>query len=319
VSEDGGHDHGHNHDHHHDHGYSESLRRNHDHSHSHNHNDSKLGWALTFTLLVMLLQAVGGWWANSLALMSDAGHMAVDAAALALAWFAQFQSRRKPDAVFTYGKQRYRVLAAFINGLALFGLTLWIAIEAVFRFLHPEAVDVKIMLVIASIGLLCNVLVLKMLHSHQHDLNVRAVIAHALSDVLGSVAAILAALLVWWKGWLWADPVLSMFATLLILRSAWRITQESARVLVEATPQGFDRQKVADTLVPQIAGLVEIHHVHAWMLTQEYWLITLHARIQPEANSDSVLAAIQAQLQAQGFAHSTVQIERVGCGEVGCG
>lgn len=297
------------------------MHDHHGHSHSHGHDHAhgsssgaRLKLALVLTAGFMVVEAIGGLWSGSLALLADAGHMLTDAAALALAVWAQAQSARPADARRSYGYHRTQVLAAFVNGLALLLIAAWISFEAVARLLSPPQVQGSLMLSVAVAGLVVNVLAFLVLQGgHQHDLNVRAAFLHVLGDLLGSVAAIAAALVILYTGWMPIDPLLSVLVALLILRTAWRVVRESTHVLLEGTPEGFDEQTLARELSADIAGVMEIHHIHHWMLTPARRVMTLHAVLTPDADQDDVIRSINGWLQKRyDVGHVTVQAERGG-------
>jgi len=218
----GGH-HGHDHGSPQGCGHDHESGHGHDHGHAHDHSDQgagRLKLALAITATIMLVEAVGGWWTNSLALIADAGHMLADAGSLLLAVLALAQATKPADARHSYGHGRFPVLAAFSNGLLLLGVSVWISIEAVQRLFSPEPVQGLALAGVALIGLVANLAAFLLLHGgHEHDLNRRGALAHVLSDLLGSVAALIAGLVIWQTGWLRADPLLSLLAALLILRA----------------------------------------------------------------------------------------------------
>jgi cobalt-zinc-cadmium efflux system protein len=265
----------------------------------------------------MLAEAVGGIVSGSLALLADAGHMLTDTAALVLAWLAVKFARRPADWKRTYGFDRFEVLAAFTNGLALFFIAVAISYEAVMRLFEPIAVLGGTMLVIASVGLAVNVMTLLILRQGgRGNLNVRAALLHVMSDLLGSVAAIAAALVILWTGWTPIDPLLSMLITLLILRSAWLITKDAGHILLEGAPSGLDVREVQKDLETAIPDVLSIHHVHAWSLTEDRRLMTLHARVSCSAPPEKVAAAIKTRLkQRHGIVHATVEIEHSDCAD----
>ncbi|MGZ5890792.1 MAG: cation diffusion facilitator family transporter [Hyphomicrobium sp.] len=290
----------------------------HDHSHEHgsrNVNERRLFWAGLLTAGTMLAEAIGGVYAGSLALLADAGHMLTDAAALGLAWLALRMAARPADWKRTYGFQRFEVLAAFANGLALFFIAIAISWEAAARIFMPVEVLGGIMLIIATVGLIVNLGTLLILGSGGGaNLNVRAALLHVMSDLLGSVAAILAALVILWTGWTPIDPLLSILIALLILRSAWLITKDAGHILLEGAPSGLDVREVQKDLEATIPEVVSIHDIHAWCLNEESPLMTLHARISPAAPPEEIAAAIKARLrQSYGIVHATVEIEHRSC------
>jgi len=278
-------------------------------------NARRVGWALLLTGGFMLVEVVGGLLTGSLALIADAGHMLTDTAALALAWMAFRVARRPNDTRRTYGYHRFQVLAAFVNGVTLVAVVGWIAIEAVRRLFAPIEVLGGPMLAIAVTGLLVNLLALWILRrGAPSNLNLEGAAIHVLGDLLGSAAAIAAAAVILWTGWMPIDPLLSILVALLVLRSAWYIVRRSAHILLEGAPDWLDVEALRRDLVAAVPEVDDIHHVHAWMLTDERPLMTLHASIRPGSDTHAVLVAIQAFLeQRYGIGHATIQVEPLGC------
>lgn len=292
------------------------MGQGHDHGPS-RLNERRLFWAALLTTVTMIVEAAGGFIAGSLALLADAGHMLTDAAALVFAWLAVRVAQRPADWKRTYGFDRFEVLAAFTNGLALFFISIAICYEAIMRFFEPVQVMGNTMLIIACIGLVVNIGTLLILRQGGGgNLNIRAALLHVLSDLLGSVAAIVAALVILWTGWMPIDPLLSMLITLLILRSAWLITKDAAHILLEAAPSNLDVREVQKDLEASIPEVESVHHVHAWSLTEDRCLMTLHARISEAAPPEQITAAIKDRLKTQhGIAHATVEIEHRACAD----
>jgi cobalt-zinc-cadmium efflux system protein len=291
------------------------LRHDHDHGHPGSDNERRIFWAMLLTGGFMVVEAIGGIAAGSLALLADAGHMLTDAASLALAWGAFRVGRRPHDARRTYGYHRLQVLAAFINGATLIAIVGWIAIEAVRRLLSPIEVMGGLMMTVAMLGLLVNLAAFWILHGAQREnLNVRGAALHVLGDLLGSVAAIVAAAVIFWTGWMPIDPILSLFVALFILRSAWFLVGKSGHILLEGTPEWLDVDELRTALARAVPEVEDIHHVHAWMLTSERPLMTLHANVRAGADHHRTLVAITHFLQHEyGIAHATVQIEPAAC------
>jgi len=289
----------------------------HDHDHGEDAagNERRVFLAMLLTGGFMLAEVAGGVVAGSLALLADAGHMLTDCASLALAWMAFRIGRRPHDARRTYGYHRFQVLAAFVNGLALIAIVLWIAIEAARRLLAPVEVLGGLMLAVAVVGLLVNLVVFWILHGGDRaNLNIQGAVLHVLGDLLGSVAAIVAALVIFWTGWMPIDPLLSLLVALLIMRSAWLLVRKSGHILLEGTPEWLDVDELRRSLVAAVPPVEDIHHVHAWMLTSERPLLTLHARVRADADHDQVLKAVQEALAREhGIDHATIQIEPAGC------
>ena len=294
------------------------MTGNHDiSSHAHGGNTRRIFWALLLTGGFMLVEVAGGVISGSLALLADAAHMLVDTVALLFAWIAFRLSSRPADPARTYGYHRFPILAAFTNGISLIFIVGWIFAEAAGRLLHPAEVLAGPMLVVAALGLVVNIIVYLVLHrADRNNLNIRGAMVHVLGDMLGSAAAISAALIIMASGWMPIDPLLSILVGLLVLRTAWFLLKDSAHVLLEGVPENLAPADIGTDLISHIAAVEDVHHVHAWSLSQERPMLTLHARIIEGASPDLVIAEIQARL-AENFdiSHVTVQIEVKGCAD----
>jgi len=265
----------------------------------------------------MVVEVVGGVVSGSLALIADAGHMLTDAAALALSWFAFRMARRPADPRRSYGYHRVQVVAAFVNGLTLVAITVWIVVEAADRLFTPVEIDGVMMSGVAAIGLAVNILGFFILSRGEQNLNVRSAALHVLGDLLGSVAAVGAGIIILVWGWTPADPILSVLVAGLILRSAVGIVRESGHILLEGTPSAQDPGTIAASL-GDIGGVEDIHHVHVWQLAENRPLVTLHATVAWATDRDRVLADIkQALAERFGLDHATVQIESGPCPDEG--
>jgi cobalt-zinc-cadmium efflux system protein len=302
------HAHHHAHDHAHDH--------SHGHSNSHDHakdvSEHRLRRALVLLFLFTVVETVGGFWANSIALLAEATHMLADCASLLLGIIAIRFGQRVASADRTYGNRRYQTLAAYTNGLTLLALTVWVVVEAVSRLITPHHVNGTIMLGVAVVGGIANIATYIVL-SGATSLNERSARAHVMSDVLGSAAAVVAAGLIMGLGWTIADPLLSIAVSMLILRSGWQLTRDSAHVLLEGAPAHFDAARVENDL-KGLPGVANIHHVHAWSMTGEAPIVTLHAQLFENVDRQHTLAAILERLGSQfGVEHATVQIEEGDC------
>jgi cobalt-zinc-cadmium efflux system protein len=265
----------------------------------------------TFTIV----EAVGGYFANSIALLAEAAHMLADCASLLLAIIAVRVSQRPANRRRTYGHRRYQPLAAFVNGQALLLLTAWVVYEAITRLMQLPAVNGRLMLQIALVGGFANLAAFLAL-AGARSLNERSARAHVLSDLLGSAAASIAALLILYRGWTVADPVLSLLVSVLILRSAWGMMRESADVLLESAPARFDVARIQSVLIGHVPGLIDVHHVHVWSMTGELPTVTLHANCARGAGHRETLTAIHTRLKQQlHIEHVTVQIEEEGACE----
>lgn len=305
--------------HHHDHsrGHSHGSGGGHDHAHTHNHtvnenNESRMAFAAALTGGFMLVEVVGGLLSGSLALLADAGHMLTDFAALAMAWIAFRMARRPADWRRTFGFDRFSILIAFVNGLSLFVIAALIVIEAVKRLNEPVEVMGLPMMTVAIVGLIVNIVVFFVLSgADEENLNVRAAALHVLGDLLGSVAAIIAALIIIFTGWMQADLIMSVIVAVIILRSAWYVVRESAHILLEGAPEGLDRRTIKADLLGAFPQIVDVEHIHAWSICQERPMVTLEAKIKPDASLEKSTRDIKARLLEKfGVPHATVEVSR---------
>ncbi len=262
----------------------------------------------------MLVEAAGGIFAHSLALLADSAHMLTDAASLALSYAAMRVSLRPATSELSYGHHRWQVLAAFVNGLALIVLALWILVEAATRLMSAAHVDGKVVAAVALVGLGANLGAFLVLSRGESNLNVRGALAHVIGDMLGSGAAMLAGIIILWSGWTPIDPLLSALVAALMIRSGWSVARESAHILLEGTPDGLDPELVERTLKERIPQLDGIHHMHSWSLSDERPILTLHATIRQGSNSDQCIREITRELhRAFNVSHATIQIEYESC------
>lgn len=299
-------------DHYHDHDEQRHRAPGHGHVHAADASERRLLVALLILFSFTLVEAIGGYLANSIALLAEAVHMLTDAAALLLSIVAIRMGRRPANLQRTYGHRRYQPLAAFVNGQVLLLLTAGVAYEAIRRLMHSPAVSGRLMLIVALIGGIANLAAFVVL-SGAHSLNERGARAHVLSDLLGSAMASVAAILILVRGWVLADPLLSLLVALLIFRSAWSLVRESADVLLESAPAGFDMSLVEKELMGEVPGLTGIHHVHVWTMTGEHPTVTLHANVAPGTSHSEALSAIRVRLSEQlKVEHATIQIEEDG-------
>jgi cobalt-zinc-cadmium efflux system protein len=287
---------------------------NHDHGHSHSHaqgaNEKAIAIAAALTGSFMMTEVVGGLISGSLALLADAGHMLTDFASLVLAWGAFRLARRPADWKRTFGFDRFSVLAAFVNGMTLFGIAIWICVEAIHRLNSPGEVLGGVMLWVALIGLVVNIAAFWVLtRSEGENLNVRAAALHVAGDLLGSIAAIVAALIILWTGWTPIDPILSVLVAAIILRSAWRVVRESGHILLEGAPTGLDTRAMQSRLTDAVPDLLSVEHVHAWSITQERPMATLQGKISGSADTAAVRRHIRVILREEfDVDHVTVEL-----------
>ena len=265
--------------------------------------------ALIVTSLFLVAEVVGGIVSNSLALLADAGHMATDVGALALSLFVAKLARQPATPKRTYGYLRFEILAALLNGAALLAVSAGIIWEAIGRLRSPEPVETGLMLIVATGGLVVNLVAARLLHSSaSHSLNVRGAYLHVLSDLLGSVAAITAALLMRYWGWSIADPIASILMTALIIRGSWKLVRESVDILLESTPAHIDVGNVRASL-EGVADVESVHDLHVWTLTSGIVAMSAHALVRDAAHNQRALEAMTARLAALGINHTTIQIE----------
>ncbi len=271
---------------------------------------------LVLTVTIMVAEVVGGFLSNSLALLADAGHMLTDSAAIALALFASWIAGRPATAERTFGYLRLEIIAALINGTLLIGLTGLIVWQAIGRFMTPPTIEPRILLGVATLGLIGNAVALRILHGgHEHSLNVRGAYLHVLGDLLGSIGAMTAGVIILLTGWTIADPLVSIFIAILIMIGAVRLVKESVDILLEATPPHIDLNEVADA-ISAVPGVTQVHDLHVWTVTSGVVAMSGHAVVCEPEQSQVVLETVQERMAGLGIHHVTVQIEIV---EGGCG
>ena len=277
----------------------------------------RLRLALVLTGTFMVVEIIGGFVSGSLALLADAGHMLTDTAALALALMAFRMGARPADSKRSFGYQRIQILAAFVNALTLIVIVGWIVLEAIQRLMDPGEILAGTMLTVAIGGLLVNLVAFRILHGgNQGDLNIQGAALHVLGDLLGSVAAIVAASIIMMTNWTPIDPLLSLFVAALVLRSAWILLKKSGHILLEGTPDTIEKQQLIARVTEAIDGVTGIHHVHIWSLSAEQRLLTLHAELRDGAHQPRVLREIKALLQSEfGVTHSTIEIDIGECAD----
>ncbi|MCH5584397.1 cation diffusion facilitator family transporter [Shimazuella sp. AN120528] len=295
--------HNHSHSHHHDHPH-----------HARNNNKNGLLTALLITAGIMILEFFGGLVTNSLALLSDSGHMLSDVSALALSLIAMWFASRPPSPRKTYGYYRFEILAALFNGVALFVIAGIIGWEAFSRMLEPPKVASGSMIVISIIGLIANLLsawVLMRQGDTKENINLRSAYLHIIGDAIGSLGAIIAGILMQTFGWYIADPIISILVSILILKSAWGVVSHSFHILMEGTPVTIDQKLVKDVL-SEISGVLNVHDLHIWTITSGFDSFSCHILIKEESESQSILKeAIQRLKERFHIQHTTIQIETV--------
>lgn len=274
-----------------------------------------LGGAVILTLCFAAVEVIAGFWSNSLALISDAGHMITDSTALGLALLAQVIARRPPSPRHSFGFGRAEALAAFINGLVMLGVVAWIATEAVRRFATPEPVQGAAVFVVALVGLAINLAVAWLLSHDQKSVNTRAALVHVMGDMLGSVAALVAGGVIYFTGWLTIDPLLSLAVSVLILKSTIAVLRDSYHVLMEGVPHHIDYLQVGADL-SQVKGVLSVHDLHVWEMSAGEPALIGHVEIRDLQEWPTVLRDIRKMLLAKhGIDHVTLQAELPGMAE----
>lgn len=297
-----------------------------EHHHHHHHHGSQqtLLFALGFTVLFALVEAVAGWWSNSLALIGDAGHMVTDSLALAVGALAAWMSRKPPSLVHSYGLKRAEVLGALLNVAFMVGVIVYIGIEAMERWKTPQAVRGGTVMVVAFLGLLVNVAVARILHGGEQSLNVRGAFLHVMGDLLGSVAALAAGAVIWLTGWYPIDPLLSAFIGVLILVSSARLLGDVLHVIMEGVPRDINLEDVGRALA-SVDGVQHVHDLHVWTLDSSTYAISAHVVVAAMSQWEACRERLESLLATKfGISHTTLQPEdsetfRKECADGSCG
>jgi len=304
----------------HSHSHSHSSHNHHNHSHHglhHHHgpvdgNRTGLIIALVITAGIMVLEFVGGLLTNSLALLSDSGHMLSDSSSLLFSLIAFSLAAKAATPKRTFGNHRFEILAALLNAVTLFIVAAFIIMEAIERFSAPPTVSSGTMIWIACIGLSANLLSAYFLMKKgdvEHNLNMRSAYLHVIGDALGSIGAIVAGIIMLSFEWYYADPIISVIVALLILRSAWGVLKQSLHILMEGTPSSIDQQAVLEKL-SNLPHVIDVHDLHIWTITSNMDSLSCHLVIEDEADQQAVLRnAIKLVEEQFGISHSTFQIE----------
>ncbi len=286
----------------------------HDHQHdgsAEGANARRLAITLGLVLLYMGVEVVGGLIADSLALIADAGHMLSDAGALGLTLFAMRFARRPATAQRTYGSYRAEILAALVNGATLVAVALYIFIEAFHRLRTPPEVQGRLMVAVATGGLVVNVAGLWILRTGDHDnLNMRGAWLHVFTDALGSLQAIVAGVLIWAFAWYWVDPLASLLIGLLVIYSSWSLIRQSVAVLMEGAPGHINVDDVRASLL-ELPHVLNVHDLHVWTITSGFVALSAHVTCPGDHNHDSMLSSARKMLAERfGIRHTTIQIDR---------
>jgi cobalt-zinc-cadmium efflux system protein len=269
----------------------------------------RLWVVLGVTAAFMVLEALGGWLSGSLALLADAGHMLTDVVALGLSLVTAWIAQRPADDTKTYGYLRWEILAALVNGAALFMIAGWVVVEAVQRLQHPGPIRTGLFLAVAAAGLAANLVSLAMLHgSREGSLNARGAYLHVMSDALGSVGALAAAAIIWLTGWTAADPIVSIALSLLILVGGWRLIRESTDILLDAVPRHVVLADV-QRRIEEVPGVIAVHDLHVWTVVNGVIAMSGHAVVPDLVAHPGVLEGIRTGMASLGIGHVTMQLE----------
>ena len=274
-------------------------------------NQRKVAIAAFITATYMLVEIIGGLWVNSIALVADGVHMLTDAMALGVAWWAYKMSHKPAHEHMTFGYQRFQILAAFFNGITLLLIVGGIAAMAIHRLIEPQPVMGKEMFIIAFIGLLNNLVVFWILHSgDQNNMNMRGATLHFLGDTLASIAVIIGAILIYYTGWMPIDPLLSLLVATIIGIGAYRLVKQSAHVLLEGVPVGYEIKSIKSDLESRFNYLNSVHHIHLWAIAEDQIMMTLHAKTDLQHINDETLSEIKDYLlEVHKVHHVTLQLE----------
>ncbi len=281
------------------------------HNHAHGLARNSLRLAFFLTLLILVAEVVGGLLANSLALLSDAGHVVTDIFALGLAWFATVQAERPPNARKTFGYHRVGILVAMVNAITLIVIAFAILLEAVQRFQHPETVQPQIMFLAAGIGIIINLIIGFGLFKEANNLNVRTAMLHVFGDVGASATVIVAGVIILFTGWTLVDPLLSVGIAVLIAIGAWRILRETTNILLEAVPKGVSMPGLVKDM-RNVQGIEDVHDLHVWSITSNMYALSCHALIAdlPPSDSSVILHSLNTMLNEKyHISHVTIQFE----------
>ncbi|NOU92780.1 cation diffusion facilitator family transporter [Paenibacillus sp. LMG 31456] len=270
-------------------------------------------WITLFlTLFFTIVEIIGGLLSNSLALLSDSAHMISDVLALGLSMVAIYLATRQPNARFTFGYLRFEIVASFLNGLALAIISIGIFVEGIRRFFNPEPIDFKLMLIIASIGFVVNLvltLVLSRSMKEEENLNVQSALWHFIGDLLSSAGVIISAILIYFTGLLWFDPLISMIIGGIIFAGGWKIITESYLILMESVPSQYNLDEVRHAIA-EVEGVEDVHEMHLWAISSNHFSLTAHVFINEKIQPFCIILAINETLKEKyGIEHSTIQME----------
>lgn len=283
------------------------------HSHGAGANKGALIVVLALVTVFLIAEVIGGFLTGSLALLADAGHMASDSASLALALFAFWLSEKPSTPNRSFGYKRAEILAALANGVTLVAVSIWIFIEAVRRFQSPPEILGGWMMAVAVLGLLVNVAGAAILtRSSGENLNMQGALRHMVADLLGSIGAIAASLVIITTGWVYADPIISLLIGALVLASSWKLLRESVNILLESTPPGLDAGEIGREMAA-FPGVTEVHDLHIWTITSGFPALSAHVLVAPDIPCHDRRRDLEKLLAREyGISHTTLQVDHAG-------
>lgn len=280
------------------------------------HNERAMAISVVVLLSFVVIELLGAYYSNSLALFGDAMHLLTDALALGIALFGFWLSRYPPNETYSYGYMRSEVIAAFFNSLLWFVIFAYIIYEAVLRILYIQAVDITVMLPVAVAGLIVNLIIFKVLHSHHHDdnINMRGAILHVLMDILGSVGAIIGGVIIYFTDWYYADVIVSVVLASLILRSGITLLRDCVRIMMMGKPDNISERDIKNAIMSHVEDVKEIHHVHIWELASGQPALTAHVVMIDGGNcNDTIWSVKKILIDEFNISHSTIQVEHNEC------
>lgn len=295
-----------------------SDNHNHNNGHEHEHGDvfhshapiGKMKLAFFLTLIILVVELIGGFLSHSLALLSDAGHVVTDIAAIGLSWFAMHQSQKPASREYTYGYHRSGILAAFINAMALIIIAVVILYEAIDRFKNPQPVGSTWMFISAAVGLIVN-LYLGLGLNKEDNINVKSAVLHMIGDAMASAGVIVGGIIILFTGWYMVDPILSVLIAILIAFGAWKIVKQTVSILMEGTPKGISLEEII-AKIRSVKGVLNVHDLHVWSITSGKNALSCHVVLNNQVDfheSQLILREIEHKLQHQGIGHATIQLE----------
>lgn len=279
-------------------------------------NERAMRWSIVVLLVFVAVELFGAYISNSLALFSDAMHLLTDAFALCIALFGFWIGRKPPTETYSYGFMRAEVVAALFNALLWFAIFAYIIYEAIHRLVHIETVDPLSMLPIAVAGLIVNLVLFKILHSHHdgHNINMRGAILHVLMDILGSVGAIIGGVVIYFTDWYYIDPIISVLLAALILRSGWKLLEDCIRIMMMGKPKDYSELEIKNAIVKLVDDVKEVHHIHIWEIASGQVALTAHVVVVDGGScNETIWNTKKLLIDRFNIAHSTIQVEHNEC------